>query len=47
MEEQDTKFTDWVDSLTISDAANVFLVIIFSIFIVWLVIRTFRNKPSA
>ncbi|WP_420318418.1 hypothetical protein [Ekhidna sp.] len=47
MEEKDTKFSEWVDSLTVSDASNVFLIIIFSIAIVWLVIRTFRNKSSA
>ncbi|WP_421762747.1 hypothetical protein [Ekhidna sp.] len=42
-----TKFSEWWDTLTISDASNVFLIIVFSISIIWLVIRTFRNKPSA
>ncbi|SNT26646.1 hypothetical protein SAMN05421640_3046 [Ekhidna lutea] len=48
MEETESmKFTEWVDSWTISDASNVFLMTTFTIVIIWLVVRTFRNKPSA
>lgn len=48
MEEKDPmKFSEWIDSLTVSGAANVFLMIAFVTLIIWLVIRTFRNKPSA
>ena len=47
MEEKETKFADWAESLTVSDVSNVMLIIVFSIVIIWLVVRTFRNKPSA
>ena len=47
MEEKETKFTEWIDSLTIADASNFFLILTFVIVIIWLVIRTFRGKASA
>ncbi|WP_424961577.1 hypothetical protein [Ekhidna sp.] len=47
MEEKETNFGEWADSLTVSDVSNVMLIIVFSIVIIWLVVRTFRNKPSA
>lgn len=48
MEEKESmKFTEWVDSLTISDASNIIMIIIFTIVIAWLVVRTFRGKASA
>ncbi|WP_370086570.1 hypothetical protein [Ekhidna sp.] len=48
MEENESmKFTEWVDSLTISDASNFFLIVTFTVVIIWLVIRTFRGKASA
>ena len=48
MEEQESmKFTEWIDSLTVSDASSVMLMVVFILVIVWLVIRTFRGKPSA
>jgi len=47
MEEQETTFTQWMDSLTISDASNVLLLTAFIALILVFVIRAFRNKPSA
>ena len=48
MEETDSmKFSEWMDSLTVSGAVNVLLMVVFVAFIIWLVARTFRGKPSA
>jgi len=47
MEEKDQTFTEWFNSLTVTDVVNNFILIIFVLFIIILVIRTFRNKPSA
>jgi len=47
MEEKETKFAEWMDTLTITDASNIALLIAFIILIIAFVIRAFRNKPSA
>lgn len=47
MEEKETNFAEWMDTLTITDASNIALLITFTVVIVAFVIRAFRNKPSA
>ena len=48
MEEQDSmNFSDWWNSLTVSDVTSMFTLIFFIILILIFVLRTFRNKPSA
>lgn len=49
MEEQESgmTFMEWINSLSIADAVNIIMMVIFTIFITILVYRTFRNKPSA
>lgn len=48
MEENESmNFSEWLDTLTISDAVNIFLMTAFTIVILWLVVRTFRGKSSA
>ena len=47
MKEQESNFSEWVDTLTISDASNILLLIAFLALILVFVIRAFRNKPSA
>ncbi|WP_462248390.1 hypothetical protein [Ekhidna sp.] len=48
MEEQKSmNFSEWVDTLTVTDVVNIFLMIGFTAVILWLVVRTFRGKSSA
>ena len=47
MEEQETSFSEWVDTLTVSDVVQQVALLVFTISIIVFVIRTFRNKPSA
>ncbi|MEO9485295.1 MAG: hypothetical protein ABJG47_17690 [Ekhidna sp.] len=46
-ETESTNFSEWMASLTVTDAVNILLMTVFIIVIVWLVIRTFRGKSSA
>lgn len=46
-EKETTKFVEWINSLTIADTINIFLMIAFTLMITILVVRTFKNKPSA
>lgn len=47
MEEQESnQFVEWVNTLTTTDVANILLMITFTLFIVILVVRAFRNKPT-
>ena len=46
MEEQETTFAEWMSSLTVSDVVTQLSLIVFTIFIIVLVVRAFRNKPS-
>ncbi len=47
MEENETNFMEWVNNLTLSDVVNQISLILFTAFIIVLVVRAFRNKPSA
>ncbi|WP_436517082.1 hypothetical protein [Ekhidna sp. To15] len=46
-ETESMNFSEWLNTLTISDAVNVILMTTFTIVILWLVVRTFRGKSSA
>ncbi|MFK7953211.1 MAG: hypothetical protein AB8B73_10225 [Ekhidna sp.] len=45
-EKSPTRFIEWMNSLTISDAVNVILILLVTITVLILVVRTFRNKSS-
>ncbi|MEM6643530.1 MAG: hypothetical protein AAF616_11170 [Bacteroidota bacterium] len=47
MEEDERTFMEWMNNLSLSDAVNTLSLIVFTILIVVLVVRAFRNKPSA
>ncbi len=48
MEEKESmNFGEWLEKITIVDVTNLLLMTVFTIAIIWLVIRTFRNKSSA
>ena len=47
MEEQETNFVAWFNALSVSDVVNQLTLITFTVLIVVLVVRAFRNKPSA
>lgn len=47
MEEKDSKFVDWINSMTMTQAINSLILTAFILIILILVVRTFRNKPSA
>ena len=47
MEENETNFVEWFNALSLSDVVNQLSLIIFTVFIIVLVVRAFKNKPSA
>ena len=47
MEENETNFVEWFNTLSLSDVVNQLSLIIFTVFIIVLVVRAFKNKPSA
>jgi len=47
MENQEKTFGEWLDTFTTAEVINATLLIVFTLFILFLVVRTFRNKPSA
>jgi len=47
MENQEKNFGEWLNNLTVTDVMNTLMLTVFTIFILILVVRTFRNKPSA
>lgn len=47
MQEQETNFMEWLNNLTLTDVVNQLSLITFTLFIVIMVVRAFRNKPSA
>ncbi|MEQ9405912.1 MAG: hypothetical protein RIM99_20130 [Cyclobacteriaceae bacterium] len=46
MKEDTTLFSDWIQSLTVTDVVNIVLMASFVLYIVILVTRTFRDKPE-
>lgn len=47
METEPTLFAEWIDNLTVSGAVNLVLMTSFTIVIIILVARTFRDKSDA
>lgn len=46
-DKEPTKFVDWMNTLTLANAINILLIAAFTVAIIILVVRTFRNKSSA
>lgn len=46
MNQDTTLFTDWIQSMTVTDFVNTALMVVFTWAIVVLVIRTFRGKSD-
>lgn len=46
VEKESTNAVEWANNLTVSDTVNMVLILVTTITVLILVVRTFRNKPS-